>query len=118
VVWLRQPGAELRIDDAVELPALRARRKERLGLLPVVLRPGIRGRDDPPIPGQTLHGSMLESAMQGTAHAIHALLPVVSPEGQEALETGGEPAQLQGVQVGYSPGILELLRLVPGACAP
>jgi transcriptional regulator with AAA-type ATPase domain len=50
VVRLRQPGAEFGIVHAVELPALRTRRQERLGLLPVVLRTWLRRGNGTPLP--------------------------------------------------------------------
>ncbi len=51
-----------------------------------------------------------------TLDAVHALLSLVSYQGQEAVETSWQPEYLQSLQVGHCEGVLELLRLVSGAC--
>ena len=60
---------------------------------------------------------MQQSPLPRAAHAVHALLPMVPHEGQETLEAVGQPAYVQGVQVGRRERVLEFLCLVPGARA-
>ena len=94
VVWVRQSGARFRVDDAVQLPALRARREERLGLLSVVLRTWIRRRVDAQLPGQAVSGPLQQQAMPRPIDSVHALLSLVSHESTPCLETPGQPAFL------------------------
>jgi serine/threonine-protein kinase len=58
VVWFRQPGTEFGIVHAVELPAMRARRQERLGLLPMVLWARLCRGNDPSLPRQAILGPL------------------------------------------------------------
>jgi hypothetical protein len=58
---------------------------------------------------------MHQSSLPRAADTVHALLPVVSYQGEEAVETDGQQALLQGLQVGHRERVLEFLRLVQGA---
>ena len=68
---------------------MRTRRQERLGLLRLVLWARFRGRDNAALPGQTVYGEMFEPALQRSSDTVHALLPMVPNESQEALEDRG-----------------------------
>jgi hypothetical protein len=57
---------------------------------------------------------MRQSPLPAAPDAVHALLPLVSNEGKEAMEIARQQAQLPCLQVGHREGVLELLRLVPG----
>ena len=101
MVWIRQSGARLRVVICFHVPALRARGQKRLGLLRLVLWARLRGGNDPAVPGQALYGALCEPALQGPPDALHALLPMVPHESQEALETHGQSTPLQGLQIRY-----------------
>jgi hypothetical protein len=59
-----------------------------------------------------------ESSLSRRAHAFHALLSLVPNQGEKAVETRSQYEAVLFLQVGYSRGILELLRMVPRTCAP
>ena len=54
--------------------------------------------------------------MSWSIDAVHALLSMVPDEGTSAVEADRQPTLVQSLQVGYSKGVLEFLRLVQGAC--
>ena len=83
----------------------------------MVLRPWFRRGNLAPIPGQTLFGTLRQQTLRRPTHAVHALLSMVSYESPTTLEAEGQPAFVQGLQLGYCKGLLELLCVVPGACA-
>lgn len=112
LVRFGQPGTRRRDPDACDMPPLRARRQVRLELLCVVLRAGLRDRNQSTFPGQALPVALYEQPLSRAADAFHALLPVVPQQGEEALETAGKQAQLPGLQMGYRQGLLEFLCLV------
>ena len=60
---------------------------------------------------------MFEYELQEPVNAVYALLPMVSDQGAPCLEVAGQQTQLQGVQMGNSKRVLELLCVVPGASA-
>jgi hypothetical protein len=51
--------------------------------------------------------------LQEAAHAVYALLSMVSIQSEKTVETGGQQAQMQFLPLGHSGRILELLRVVP-----
>ena len=81
----------------------------------MVLRSRIRGRDEPPLPRQTLPGALRERSLPRPIDTLHALLPVVQDQSPQTLETEWQPPLLQGLQVGNCERVLELLCMVPGA---
>ena len=83
----------------------------------MVLRARICRGSHTPLSGSALRRALWQCALSRRAHDVHALLPVVSDKGPATLETGWRPQFVQGMQVGYRTGILELLRLVPRAGA-
>jgi hypothetical protein len=58
---------------------------------------------------------MFERALQGTADAVHALLPLVPDPGKEGVEAGGQQSQMPLVPLGHCSRFLEFLRLVSRA---
>jgi hypothetical protein len=55
---------------------------------------------------------MCEQSLSRRPHAFHAVLPVVSQQGKEAVEDSRQQTSMSVVQMGNRQGILEFLRLV------
>jgi hypothetical protein len=117
MVWIRQSRARLGVDNAIELPALRTRRQERLGLLRLVLRTRFCRRDNAYLSGQTLHSSLQQPTLSRLVDAVHALLSLVPHQGAQALEDSWCQTVVQSLSMGSCERFLEFLRLVPGAGA-
>ena len=100
LVRLRQSIARLGNDNAGRLSAVRAWREDGLGLLRLVLWPGICGRDPSLLCGQTLHRQVCQPPLPATHDAIHALLSLVPYKNAEAVEACEQQKNLSRVQLG------------------
>src|SRR5690606_21534587 len=85
---VRQDAAARSIRNGlpVEVPALPPGDEARLALLPVLLRAGLRRRDDSPVQGPPLLDHLREREVPWPADALHALLPVVPAESEAPVE--------------------------------
>ena len=115
MVRFRQSGARLGVGVYVELPALRAGSQKRLELLSLVLRSGLRGGGYASLSGPALYGKVPEQTLWRSVDPVHAILPLVSQQGQKALEIGRFTRFLPCLRLGSHAVLLELLRMVPGA---
>ena len=101
------------VDEApIDLPALRTRRQDRLGLLCVVLRTRFRCGDPAPVSRSALRRALREFEVPRRTDALHALLRVVSHQGPAAMGTAWQSQALYLLQMGHRARVLELLRLV------
>jgi hypothetical protein len=55
-----------------------------------------------------------QSTLPAAADGVHALLPLVPNEGEEAMEARRKQGNVSSLQMGHRKGLLEFLRLVPG----
>src|SRR5690606_10269334 len=96
-----------------ELPALPAWDEARLEVLSLVLRPRLRSAYEARLPGSPIPASLLVSGLLSqAAHGLHALLPVVPPQGATRLEGSRNIGALHLLRLGLSRRLLDLVPMV------